>query len=582
MSSWAKSLKGIIAVAMLVTLGGCPLDGTNLDFPQSRIEAHRFLTQATFGPDEADIQRVMEIGYAAWIDEQFALKPSFTYRQFWTKRDAEIRATTPGSRAGRDQVIEAFFTRALTDKAQLRGRLSFALSQIFVVSFTDGVLNQTAPEMVGYHADLLDANLDGNYRQMLEAVTKSPAMGQYLTYRANAHEIPAIGRFPDENYAREIMQLFTIGLHELNPDGTVKLDAKGRPIETYTNDDIKGLAKVFTGWSHYRGPAFASAGESACFNWLPSCQDPEGLWQPMVAYPNQHSVSDKTFLGMTIPAQGSPSPQASLTAALNRLATHPNTAPFVSRQLIQRFVTSNPSPAYVGRVAKRFTDSGGNFKAIMKAILMDEEARGMASLLDDKHGKLREPLLRMTAILRAFKVNAPTLNRSGSLQPYVSVGLTNDPGTSFGQAPFFAPSVFNFFRPGYRPPQGQIAANNMVAPEMQLVNEASVIGYFNAVQDMVFNGIGPNVTPTQRNITLNLDGVRPAGADPASLALLVGERLKGGQLSSNLNAAVVNAVSNIPVPDASAGTDALRAALNRRAWMAILMVAVSPEFLISK
>ncbi len=583
MFKWSTSLRVLAAAVMLGALAGCPLDGTNLEYPESRSEAHRFLTQATFGPDEANIQRVMAIGYNAWIDEQFATQPAFSYRTFMTQRDAEIKAAQGNtSRAGPNEVLDAFFTRALTDKAQLRSRLAFALSEIFVVSYVDEMLARVAPETVAFHADIIDRHIDGTYRQMLEGVSKSPAMGQYLTFRGNSKEIPSAGRFPDENYAREVMQLFSIGLYELNPDGTLKLDAKGKPIETYNNNDIKGLAKVFTGWSHYRGPAYAGISEAKCFGWNPECRDPEGLWQPMVAYPNFHSVSAKSFLGMTIPAQGTPSPQASLTAALDKLASHPNTAPFISKQLIQRLVTSNPSPAYVGRVAARFTATGGNFKEVVRAILMDSEARSNLTQADNRQGKLREPVLRLTAVLRAFNFDAPTLNRGGGKRPYLSVGQTSDAGSSFGQAPFHSPSVFNFFRPGYTPPQSQMAANGLVAPEMQLLHESSLIGYFNAMQDMIFNGIGPNVTATQRNVTMQLTQQRLVARDATALTEHIAERLKGSPLSSALQANVIEAVNSIAIPPDSAGADAINTALNRRVWLAILMVAVSPEFLVTK
>ena len=338
MRGWVRGFRTLAAGVLLGSLWGCPFQ--NPDFPSSRADAWRFLTQATFGPDEASIDDVMASGYSSWIDQQFAMQPSFTFRAFMTQRNAEMMAS--GGKAGPQQVVDAFFTRALTDKAQLRARAMFALSEVFVVSFSDSALAEAAPEMVAGFADTLDSGLEGNYRQLLESVAKSPAMGQFLTYRGNFMELPGIGHYPDENFAREVMQLFSIGLYELNADGTVKLGANGKPIETYTSDDIKGLAKVFTGWSNYRGGKYASMDASICFAWTTDCRDPEGFYKPLVAYPAFHSVSDKTFLGMTIPAQSQPSPQASLTAALDKIAAHPNVAPFFCKQLIQRMVTYDP------------------------------------------------------------------------------------------------------------------------------------------------------------------------------------------------------------------------------------------------
>jgi uncharacterized protein (DUF1800 family) len=637
MYDWMRCLKGVVVGALVASLCGCPTDNGAGDIPQTRADAWRFLTQATFGPDEANIARVMTIGYSAWIDEQFATQSSFSFKNFFSEREAELKADHPGvyAAAGTDQVLEAFFTRALTDKAQLRARLSFALSEIFVVSYADAILNLIAPAMVASFEDTLDAGVDGSYRDLLEAVTKAPAMGHYLTYRGNLNEYPAAGRYPDENYAREVMQLFSIGLYELNPDGTLRLDSNGKPTETYTSADIKGLAKVFTGWGNYRSAAYSSVAELACFQWAGNCHDPEGFVHPMVAYPSYHSVSAKSFLGITIPAQSSPDPQGSLTAALNRLATHPNTAPFISKQLIQRFVTSNPSPDYVKRVAAKFTATGGNLKETIKAILLDDEARGPLTLISETHGKLREPILRLTAILRAFQFDSPTLSPPTSLMdnvgtqriPYLSVGNTSDPATSFGQAPFFSPSVFNFFRPGYTPPQSQSSSRQLVAPEMQLNNESSVIGYFNVVQDLLTNGIGPNVvvdqdgqcgvftvevqqyiqsldpkvpankalqtaaanckleTISRRNVTMQLVEQRSIATDVPTLVQHMADRLHGGTLSPDLAQTMTDALNSIQIPALNAaqsnGAD-INSALDKRVLTAILMVAVSPEFLVTK
>ncbi|MDO9235729.1 MAG: DUF1800 family protein [Aquabacterium sp.] len=627
----------LIAGGLVLALGGCLTDPAT-DIPETRSEAARFLAQATFGTDETSLQRVMTIGYAAWIDEQFALQPAFTYRAFFERREAAIRTDQPAStwlKAGPEQVMEAFYTRALTDKAQLRARVAFALSEIFVVSYQDTVLAKIAPSMVAGFADTLDTGVSGTYRELLEAVSKSPAMGHYLTFRGNAKELPAVGRYPDENYAREIMQLFSIGLHELNPDGTTKLDSKGQAIETYSRSDIQGLSKVFTGWSNYRSPAFAAVAEAQCFYWMDACHDPEGNYHPMVAYPSYHSTSVKTFLGVTIPAQDPPNPEADMAMALDRLANHPNTAPFISRQLIQRLVSSNPSPEYVGRVASKFTETGGSIKETVKAILLDEEARGPVTLIAPEAGKLREPILRLTAIIRAFKLESHTLSPSQSpldatgstRQGYVSVGDTSSTSTSFGQMPFNAPSVFNFFRPGYTPTQSQASARQLVAPEMQLVNEASIPGYVNAVQDLLVNGIGPSSivdtdgqcgaftaqvqqyiqaldpkvaanktlqstaancqleTLGQRSIRLQMGEQRALAYDVPTIVQHVADRLQGGSLTGALKQAMTSALSTIDVPapnDSQTNGDAINSALDKRVWTAILMVAVSPEFLVTK
>jgi len=635
-SRWIRHLKVWVCGLTIASLSGCVTDGSGAK-PESRAEAWRFLTQATFGADDVNIDRLMTIGYEAWIDEQFSLHPSVTYRDFFTRRDAEIKADHPGdptAKAGQEQTVEAFYTRALTDKAQLRARLAFALSEILVVSHQDDTLGISAPQMVAGYLDTLDTALDGTYRDLLEAVAKSPAMGQYLTYRGNTKEAPSLGHFPDENFAREIMQLFSIGLYELNSDGSKKLDGNGNPIETYTSADVKGLAKVFTGWGNYRGAAYSSVSEQACFAWTQACQDPEGFYHPMVPYPTYHSVSEKKFLGVTIAAQDTPSPQADLTAALDRLTTHPNTAPFVSKLLIQRLVTSNPTPDYVSRVAERFTATGGNLKEVVKAILLDDEARSPLTLVAPEHGKLREPILRLTALLRAFKfttttagLSASPLDSGSTRLDYVAIGNTSDPATSWGQAPLNAPSVFNYFRPGYTPPMGEAASRGMAVPEMQLVNESSVTGYVNAVQDLLTNGIGPSVvvdmdgqcgaftlqvqqyiqsldpkvpankalqdaaakckleTLTQRSVTMQLVEQRAMAYDPATLTQHIADRLLGGSMTEKLRQTMVSTLATLDVPPLNSqqsNGDAINSALDKRVWTAILVVAVSPEFLVTK
>lgn len=568
---WTGLLELVACVVLASALTGCLTEGPG-DAPQSRAEAHRFLTQATFGTDEASVDHLMTVGYEAWIDEQFALKPAFTYKDYFKARAKQVQA-------GPYQTLEAFFTLALTDKAQLRARLAFTLSEIFVVSHTDDTLGQTAPALVASYMDTLNGALDGSYRDLLEAVTKSPAMGQFLTYRGNSKEFPALGHFPDENYAREIMQLFSIGLYQLNQDGSLKLDGKGQPVETYSSDDVRGLAMVFTGWGNYRGSAYSGIAEMDCFTWKDNCRDPDGYFHEMVPYPAYHSVSAKTFLGVTIAAQSTPDVQGDLNKALDTLANHPNTAPFIARQLIQHLVTSNPTPDYVARVAARFVNSGGNIKEVVKAVLLDDEARGPISLVSPTHGKLREPVLRMTALIRAFKFSAPTLSADAAPvgQSYVDIGVTNDPVTSWGQAPLFAPSVFNFFRPDYTPPQSQAAQQGLVEPEMQLVYDSSISGYVNAVIDMLGNGLG--------NVTLQFPEQRAMAYNAVTLTQHIADRLLGGSMTDDLRSAVAAAIANINVPaltqDPSSG-DAVNAALDKRVCAAILMVAVSPEFLITK
>jgi uncharacterized protein (DUF1800 family) len=563
-------------LSLLLSLSACPVLDAGIA-PRGRVEAWRFLTQATFGPTEADVQHVTDIGYEAWINEQLQLGPAITYKAYFDARSLAMAAN--GRQSNPEQVIEAFYTRALTDPSQLRHRLSLALSEIMVVSFADEFIGAHAA-LVASYLDTLDAGLNETYESLLMRVATSPAMAQYLSFRGNIKEDPSIGRTPDENFAREVMQLFTIGLYELNLDGTPKLDAQGKPIETYTADDVRGLAKVFTGWSFDFGPSFAAAGEGDCFFWLTTCRDLAAYTQPLRAYPVYHSVSEKSFLGVTVPAQGTPDMRGDLTVAIRRLANHPNTAPFISRQLIQRLVTSNPSTDYVRRVATVFQSTGGNVAAVAKAILMDDEARLLSPGTDPDAGKVREPILRLTALLRAFKISSTAL--AGGL-PYAPIPVTNDLATSLGQTPFFSPSVFNFFRPGYVKPHTVAAARGLVAPETQLVTETSVSSYVNVLQDLLDNGMGNATATFNERVRFDFADQRPLASAPDQLAQLVIDRLLGGKASDALRQQIVQVVSTMRVPDLDPSQSnllAVNAALDQRTKAAVLLVAVSPEFIV--
>lgn len=594
---WRTSLLAIACAACL-SISGCLSDGTAT--APTRGEAWRFLSQASFGPNEQSLQDVSNKGYSNWIDTQYAQTASISYTDFMARRTTELQVDQGSANVNADtsQILEAFYTRALIEPGQLRPRLVFALSEIFVVSMlSDEALRGKGTRMVAHYLDTLDSALDGNFRDLLEKVTLSPAMGQFLTYRGNNKEDPAVGRQPDENYAREVMQLFSIGLYQLNPDGTQKLDAKGQPIPTYTSDDVKGLAKVFTGWGMYRGNAYATIAEDYCFLWFDNCRDPAGYTHPMVSYPKFHSTAAKSFLGVTIPAQDTPTPEASLKVALDTLANHPNAAPFFAKQLIQRLVSSNPTPAYVGRVAARFTATGGNIKEVVKAVLLDDEARSGLVQLSSTSGKLREPVLRITALLHAFKFTSPTLNRASNSKdapgtvrvPYVSLDVTSDPTTSLGQTPLFAPSVFNFFRPGYTPPNpGGTTPVTHVAPEMQITSETSVSAYANLVLDILGKGIGPVIMGSnglQRDIQFDLSEQLALAYDVNNLVQHVADRLLGGTMSDNLRSLLSTTLQTIPVPalDATGSNgQAINDALTKRVQTAILLVAVSPEFILIK
>lgn len=575
----------ILALTLLAACGGGGGGGgadttpppAVVEKPATRAEAARFLTQASFGPTDNDIDRVMAIGYAAWIDEQFAL-PATSHRAHWEARNAEIAAAAPGSTAGQDQVFESFWKQAVTGPDQLRQRTAFALSQIFVISMVDSNVGND-PRAVAAWLDMLGNQGLGSYRGLLEAVSRHPMMGYYLSHLRNQKANAATGRVPDENYAREVMQLFSIGLVELNEDGTARSGSTGSAIETYTPADISGLAKVFTGFSF----ACPDWPDNNCFfsgsnNGL---SDPDRGFKSMLGYPQYHSTEAKSFLGSTITAQTTASPDASLAAALDTIAAHPNVGPFIGRQLIQRLVTSNPSPAYVTAVARAFANNGsgvrGDMKAVVKAVLMNPEARSTS----DTSGKVREPVLRLAAYLRAFPHSSDT--------GYWRVGNTDNPGTSLGQTPLRAPSVFNFYRPGYVAPGTTSGSRNLAAPELQIASETSAAGFVNTMRDNISAGVGATngtvngVVRNRRDIQPDFTAELALASDAAALVLRVSDRLTYGNLGAAAQADIATAVGSIAIPAATGSNQAaIDTARRNRVNAAILLVLASPEFQVQK
>jgi uncharacterized protein (DUF1800 family) len=582
-------LAPLALIALLAACGGGGGGGSSdaggvtpppvvVEKPATRNEAARFLAQATFGPVDADIDRLMSIGYAAWIDEQFATPRPGSHRAHWEAADAAIKAADPNGEAGQSQVFETFWKQALTGQDQLRQRMAYALSQIFVISMVDSTVGDNERAVAAWLDMLADQGL-GSYRELLESVSRHPMMGVYLSHLRNQKADTRSGRVPDENYAREIMQLFSVGLVELNEDGSARTGTGGAAIESYTPADITGLAKVFTGWS-WACPDWPdndcfSRGENNGLN------DPDRAFKSMLGYPQYHSTEVKTFLGTTIAAQTTSNPGESLRVALDRLAEHPNVGPFIGRQLIQRFTTSNPSPAYITAVARAFANNGsgvrGDMKAVLKAVLMHPEAR----VVSDSSGKVREPVLRLAAFMRAF----PHRSDTGSFR----VGNTDNPGTSLGQTPLRSPSVFNFYRPGYVAPGTQGAARNLVAPELQIASETTAAGYVNYMRDNIAQGVG-SFNGTVNGTVLNrrdLQGDYSAelalATDVPALVDRVTTRLTYGAAGAALRTEIVNAVSSITIPAATGSNQAaIDTARRNRVNAAILLTVAAPEFVVLK
>jgi uncharacterized protein (DUF1800 family) len=552
---------GATATLTLTVAGTAPPVAS--DKPATRNAAARFLAQATFGPVDAEIDKLMAIGYSAWIDEQFAMPRSGTHLTFFNTL----------SNGNDKEVGAAFWKNALTGKDQLRLRMAYALSQIFVISLEDGDVDNYDRAVAAW-LDMLNTHSFGKYRDLLETVSLNPMMGMYLTHIANQKADALVGRVPDENYAREVMQLFSIGLEELNPDGSPRRGSDGKVLETYTPTDVSELAKVFTGWSW----ACPVPSDKGCF--LRGQSNNGGReyadrdLRPMVAYPDFHSIEAKTFLGKTIPAGTTAAD--SLRVALDHLAAHRNVGPFIGRQLIQRFTTSNPSPAYVSAVANAFDNNGsgvrGDFKAVLKAVLLHPDAR----LQNDISGKVREPVLRLSAFMRAFGHTS----KSGKFE----VEIFTSPATALGQAPLHATSVFNFYRPGYVAPKSLSAGRNLVAPELQIFNETSVAGYVNFMRDNISAGVGfpANDGLKRRDLQSDYSAEMALAHDAQKLVESVTTRLTYGALGSARRTDIIDAVNLIAIPGSGSSPAVVNAAKRQRVNVAVLLTVAAPEFVVIK
>jgi uncharacterized protein (DUF1800 family) len=504
----------------------------------SAADASRLLAQASFGADRAEVDRTRGLGAAAWVDEQLALPRSTGHVDWLNAQGFNAYPTNEFSSAAADYTV---WRKFLSSPDQLRQRVVYALSQIMVIGI-NGVTGRWPAFQVAYYLDLLEQHAFGNFRALLEAVTLSPAMGNYLSMRGS-RRADANGRQPDENYAREVMQLFSIGLVELNPDGTPR---GATSTDTYGQADVTGLSRVFTGWDY-------AAGDTTT---------PATAIVPLVNTASRHETGTKTFLGVTIPA--STSAAESLRIALDTLAAHANVGPFIGRQLIQRLVTSNPSPAYVGRVSAVWANDGsgvrGNLAAVVRAILLDTEARDAAAArASTSAGKLREPVLRFAQWARAGRANSA----SGQWR----LGNLSDPATRLGQSPLRSASVFNFYRPGYVPPNTSLATAGRVAPELQITTETSVAGYLNYMQSAVAttNGVsGSDVRPDYA-AWLALAADPQALADEANLVLA----------SNQLSAASVTLVRDAVAAIVAANT-------TQRVQAALLLTLGAPEYLVLK
>jgi len=581
--------------------------------PHYDADAARFLAQATFGPTDTEIAHLRAIGYQAWFDEQFAAAPSsiLNYVNWvYSVLDEGVGNTTIregwflGALGGPDPQ-----NNALIHRDQLRQRVAFALSEIFVISDQNTLLSQF-PNGQAYFYDILTNNAFGNYRTLLEQVTLSPAMGVYLNMMGNQRADLSKNLKPDENFAREVNQLFSIGLTMLNIDGTPVM-SQGKPVPTYAQSEVKAFAHVFTGWNWSDCPANNFNGCGPNYNTGANFQ------APMAANPAYHDngtdltddIVSKQLLNYPGAVNGGVlapggTPQSDLAFALDNIFRHPNVGPFIGRQLIQRLVTSNPSPQYVARVAAAFNDDGsashvrGNLRAVVKAILMDEEARYGHIRNPDTYGKLREPLLRLTHFWRAMgAVHACGMNFvSGNTtyhfgnQPYRYAGYittwgTNDQvyGHGVGQAVMDADSVFNFFKPDFKPP-GEMAAAGLVGPEFQISTDTLITNSTSSTNGKAwFLDVSDTCQGEYGDVKINraqdfaLAGSANGGlGDPANRLIDAYDlRFMSGQMSPFMRQTLLAYINPI---SSAFGADWKAQRIKR----ALLLILSSPEYMIQK
>jgi uncharacterized protein (DUF1800 family) len=492
--------------------------------PPTQADAARFLIQATFGPTREQIDDLTKEGFDSWIRQQMAMGASSHLEA--TREDFRTYPPGPAEKAKEPRINSnnfqnAWWRIALTAPDQLRQRVAFALSEIFVISDVNGVVKRN-PEGAANYYDMLARNAFGNYLTLLEEVTLNPMMGAYLNVFRNPKGDPAKRTSPDENYAREVMQLFTIGLNELQPDGTLRLGPDGMPIPTYDQHTITEMSRVFTGW------AFNPSGRRPNFY-----GGPPDFIEPMALYPPLHDDGQKVIIGgIRIPPDMGG--VADLRIALHALFLHPNAGPFLCRELIQRLVTSNPSPGYVYRVSQVFANDGagvrGDLGAVIRAILLDYEARSPSVTHDIGYGKMKEPLLRVTALLRAFNGSA----QNGRF-------FIPNPEYNLGQAALRSPTVFNFFEPDFVLP-GTMAAAGLCAPEYEIFNANTAITIPNFLQRLIFT----LPVPPEDTLTLKLDPILPLANSSDQLLDYLDLTLCGGSMGPDTRLRIGRALSALP------------------------------------
>ena len=508
--------------------------------------ASRFTAQATFGMPYEEIIEIARTGPEAWLDAQITtpmtLHTPLTAQLLQRRLDGEFESIEDDVELLVSFRRYSWWHHSVTAPDDVRQRVALALSEIMVVSDqTDTLL--LYPFALSTYYDTLLAGAFGNYRDLLRNVALHPAMGFYLSHLNNAKANSANNTFPDENFAREVMQLFSIGLFELNNDGSRKRDVNGQPIPTYNNQDIREFAKLFTGLSW--------GGDDAFFG----KQEPR-FSEQMQMFDDFHEPGEKRLLNGTVVPAGQTGLQ-DLDAGIDNLFNHPNTGPFIARLLIQRLVTSNPSPAYIARVAQAFNNNAagvrGDMANVVRAILLDSEARNPPSTA--RAGKVREPLVRNVAFLR--QLNPRSTDSFFFNSGFFAQALMN-------QGALSAPSVFNFFLPDHQP-AGALAAANLLAPELEITTSTTIAGITNLVDIAVNGEFAVDVEPPFGSVTLDLSEFETLASDPAALVDRLDVLFTYGQMSTATKSVIVNILNEFPDPPLRAKT-------------AIYMVLISPDY----
>jgi uncharacterized protein (DUF1800 family) len=542
------------------------INGAGLTHKQHN--ASRFLAQATLGADLNTITDLAANTFEEWIENQINIPPSLLTSKVQTVFE-EVNhwflaqggdSSEIGMRPDWTEFNYAWWDVNMRNNDLLRQRIAYALTEIFVISL-QSELSGFGDGLASYY-DIFSRNAFGNYRDILKEVSLHPCMGFYLSHLNNPKAIPEENVHPDENYAREAMQLFSIGLYELNTDGSRKKDNQGNDIPTYSQTDIKEFAKVWTGLGvadvvpnmYNDGPFFGLGIYTA------------DMSIPMIMYEEWHEEGEKKLLNGFIAPAGQPG-MKDIEDAIDNLTDHPNVGPFIGKQLIQRLVTSNPSPAYVKRAAEAFNDNGegirGDMKSLIKAILLDPEARTCEALLSPTHGQLREPFVRYTHFARSSDVE----------QYYDRFWNVNyDFLEATGQSVLAANSVFNFFLPNYAP-VGPISDSQLVAPEFQIHNSRTSIEYFNQVNNwVVYKSVMNSWVDEDPGAFLNIDALKPLANDSEVLINHFDMVFTHGQLSDRTRQIIKNAIEPLIFGDYR----------EDRVRLALYLILISPDYAILK